>query len=174
MTNGHIEGLLQFTDERQDGQLRDPLHPLRPAKGNLVVQRCTECSLLRGSIGAWRLAALPEFAKGSEFVRRHIAPLYGLLLAPFIGFGVAFVLAPLIARGFGVQLEVQAGTAAISVSGYADDGNPQWLFGAAPAKRKAKGKAAQASKAAPAETPTPPCTTCGWRRTRPPPGRASR
>jgi len=34
--------------------------------------------------------------------------------------------------GFGVQLEVQAGTAAISVSGYADDGNPQWLFGAAP------------------------------------------
>ena len=39
MTNGHIEGLLQFTDERQDGQLRDPLHPLRPAKGNLVVPR---------------------------------------------------------------------------------------------------------------------------------------
>src|SRR5687768_14298026 len=39
MTNGHIEGLLQFTDERQDGQLRDPAHPLRPAKGNLVVPR---------------------------------------------------------------------------------------------------------------------------------------
>ena len=39
MTNGQIEGLLQFTDERQDGQLRDPLHPLRPAKGNLVVPR---------------------------------------------------------------------------------------------------------------------------------------
>ena len=39
MTNGHIEGLLQFTDERQDGQLRDPAHPLRPSKGNLVVPR---------------------------------------------------------------------------------------------------------------------------------------
>src|SRR3954466_13066064 len=39
MTNGHAEGLQQFTDERQDGQLRDPLHPLRPAKGNLVVPR---------------------------------------------------------------------------------------------------------------------------------------
>jgi len=41
MTNGHAEGLLQFTDERQDGQLRDPAHPLRPAKGNLVVPRQT-------------------------------------------------------------------------------------------------------------------------------------
>ncbi len=39
MTNGHVEGLLQFTDERQDGQLRDPVHPLRPAKGNFVVPR---------------------------------------------------------------------------------------------------------------------------------------
>src|SRR5687767_14706117 len=39
MTNGHIEGLLQFADERQDGQLRDPAHPLRPAKGNLLVPR---------------------------------------------------------------------------------------------------------------------------------------
>ena len=41
MTNGHAEGLLQFTDERQDGQLRDPAHPLRPSKGNLVVPRQT-------------------------------------------------------------------------------------------------------------------------------------
>jgi transcription termination factor Rho len=39
MTNGHVEGLLQVTDERQDGQLRDPAHPLRPARGNLVVPR---------------------------------------------------------------------------------------------------------------------------------------
>lgn len=39
MTNGHVEGLLQFADERQDGQLRDPAHPLRPVKGNLMVPR---------------------------------------------------------------------------------------------------------------------------------------
>jgi transcription termination factor Rho len=35
----HIEGILQFTDERHDGQLRDPLHPLRPVRGNLLVSR---------------------------------------------------------------------------------------------------------------------------------------
>ncbi len=39
MNNGHVEGILQFTDERQDGQLRDPAHPLRPAHGNLLVAR---------------------------------------------------------------------------------------------------------------------------------------
>jgi transcription termination factor Rho len=39
MTNGHVEGILQFADERKDGELRDPLHPLRPAKGNLLVPR---------------------------------------------------------------------------------------------------------------------------------------
>ncbi len=39
MTNGHVEGLLQIVDERQDGHLRDPVHPLRPAKGNLIVPR---------------------------------------------------------------------------------------------------------------------------------------
>ncbi len=39
MTNGHIEGLLHLPDERQDGQLRDPAFPLRPAKGNYVVPR---------------------------------------------------------------------------------------------------------------------------------------
>ncbi|QOV90766.1 transcription termination factor Rho [Humisphaera borealis] len=38
-TNGHVEGLLYQADERQDGQLRDPVHMLRPAKGNLVVPR---------------------------------------------------------------------------------------------------------------------------------------
>ena len=38
-TNGHVEGLLHQENERQDGQLRDPAHPLRPAKGNLVVPR---------------------------------------------------------------------------------------------------------------------------------------
>jgi transcription termination factor Rho len=37
--NGHVEGLLQVPDERQDGQLRDPAFPLRLAKGNLVVPR---------------------------------------------------------------------------------------------------------------------------------------
>jgi len=38
-TNGHVEGLLVQADERQDGQLRDPAHPLRPAKGNLIVPK---------------------------------------------------------------------------------------------------------------------------------------
>jgi transcription termination factor Rho len=39
MHNGHIEGILQVTDERQDGQLRDVQHPLRPVRGNLIVPR---------------------------------------------------------------------------------------------------------------------------------------
>src|SRR5690348_8781482 len=39
MTHPHVEGLLQLGDERQDGQLRDPAHPLRPARGNLLVPR---------------------------------------------------------------------------------------------------------------------------------------
>src|SRR6476620_9484116 len=39
MTNGHVEGILQIENERQDGQLRDPLHPLRPAKGNVLVPK---------------------------------------------------------------------------------------------------------------------------------------
>jgi transcription termination factor Rho len=39
MQNGHVEGILQVTDERQDGQLRDLLHPLRPVRGNLVVPK---------------------------------------------------------------------------------------------------------------------------------------
>ena len=39
MTNGHVEGILRIENERQDGQLRDPQHPLRPAKGNALVPR---------------------------------------------------------------------------------------------------------------------------------------
>src|SRR5665213_1021115 len=39
MTNGTVEGLLQVADERHDGELRDPAHPLRLAKGNLLVPR---------------------------------------------------------------------------------------------------------------------------------------
>ncbi|MDB5289796.1 MAG: Transcription termination factor Rho [Phycisphaerales bacterium] len=39
MINGICEGILQVVDERQDGQLRDPAHPLRPAKGNFLVPR---------------------------------------------------------------------------------------------------------------------------------------
>ena len=39
MNNGHIEGLLQFTDERQDGQLREREHPLRPVRGNIIVPK---------------------------------------------------------------------------------------------------------------------------------------
>jgi len=37
--DGQLEGILQFTDERRDGQLRDPLHPLRPLRGGVVVSR---------------------------------------------------------------------------------------------------------------------------------------
>jgi len=39
MNNGHVEGLLQVADDRHDGQLRDPAHPLRPVRGNLMVPR---------------------------------------------------------------------------------------------------------------------------------------
>lgn len=39
MTQGQSEGLLYVPDERKDGELRDPAHPLRPAKGNLIVPR---------------------------------------------------------------------------------------------------------------------------------------
>jgi len=34
-----MEGILQFTDERQDGQLRDPAYPLRPVNGGIFVPR---------------------------------------------------------------------------------------------------------------------------------------
>jgi len=36
---GQLEGILQFADERQDGQLRDPQHLLRPVRGNITVPR---------------------------------------------------------------------------------------------------------------------------------------
>lgn len=38
---GHeeAEGILQVAEERQDGQLRDPSHPLRPLRGGIVVPR---------------------------------------------------------------------------------------------------------------------------------------
>ena len=39
MNNGHVEGILQIENERQDGQLRDPQHPLRPARGNVLVPK---------------------------------------------------------------------------------------------------------------------------------------
>jgi len=39
MGNGIIEGILQFTDERKDGVLRDPLQPLRPLNGGVSVPR---------------------------------------------------------------------------------------------------------------------------------------
>jgi len=34
-----MEGILHITDERQDGQLRDPVHPLRPVNGGIIVPR---------------------------------------------------------------------------------------------------------------------------------------
>ena len=39
MSSASVEGILQLVDERQDGQLRDPNHPLRPARGNFLVPR---------------------------------------------------------------------------------------------------------------------------------------
>ena len=39
MNSSSVEGILQVVDERQDGQLRDPAFPLRPAKGNFLVAR---------------------------------------------------------------------------------------------------------------------------------------
>lgn len=39
MSTDQLEGILQFTDERRDGQLRDPMHPLRPLRGGVVVPR---------------------------------------------------------------------------------------------------------------------------------------
>jgi len=38
-TNGHVEGVLSVTDDRHDGELRDPTHPLRPVRGNVIVPR---------------------------------------------------------------------------------------------------------------------------------------
>jgi transcription termination factor Rho len=39
MNQGPLEGILYIADERQDGQLRDPAHPLRPVRGGIVVPR---------------------------------------------------------------------------------------------------------------------------------------
>ena len=36
---GQLEGILHIPDERQDGQLRDPLSPLRPVRGGIIVPR---------------------------------------------------------------------------------------------------------------------------------------
>src|SRR5687767_3790126 len=41
MQTGPVEGILQITDERKDGELRDPLHPLRPVRGNILVSKQT-------------------------------------------------------------------------------------------------------------------------------------
>jgi transcription termination factor Rho len=40
LLDGVAEGLLSIPDnERQDGSLRDPAHPLRPARGNIIIPR---------------------------------------------------------------------------------------------------------------------------------------
>lgn len=39
MNNATLEGILHIADERRDGQLRDPLHLLRPVHGNILVPR---------------------------------------------------------------------------------------------------------------------------------------
>src|SRR5882762_4379426 len=37
--HNEVEGILQVGDERSDGQLRDPLHPLRPLRGGVIVTK---------------------------------------------------------------------------------------------------------------------------------------
>jgi len=37
--NPQLEGILHITDERQDGELRDPVSPLRPLNGGIMVPR---------------------------------------------------------------------------------------------------------------------------------------
>ena len=37
--NGHIEGILQVVNERQDGQLRETAQPLRQVRGNVIVPK---------------------------------------------------------------------------------------------------------------------------------------
>jgi transcription termination factor Rho len=39
MNDNQLEGILQIEDERRDGQLRDPSHPLRPLRGGVIVSR---------------------------------------------------------------------------------------------------------------------------------------
>ncbi len=39
MNQALLEGILHIANERQDGQLRDPAHPLRPLRGGIVVPR---------------------------------------------------------------------------------------------------------------------------------------
>jgi transcription termination factor Rho len=39
MNQGQLEGILHIPDERQDGQLRDPMFPLRPLRGGNIVPR---------------------------------------------------------------------------------------------------------------------------------------
>ena len=39
MNQGQLEGILHIADERQDGQLRDPMFPLRPLRGGNIVPR---------------------------------------------------------------------------------------------------------------------------------------
>jgi transcription termination factor Rho len=38
-STGTLEGILHFKDDRADGQLRDPAHPLRPLSGGIFVSR---------------------------------------------------------------------------------------------------------------------------------------
>jgi transcription termination factor Rho len=39
MSETRLEGILQHVDERHDGQLRDPAHPLRPLRGGIIVPK---------------------------------------------------------------------------------------------------------------------------------------
>ncbi len=39
LPGGEVEGILAMTDDRQDGNLRDPASPLRSARGNIIIPR---------------------------------------------------------------------------------------------------------------------------------------
>jgi transcription termination factor Rho len=83
MTDGLIEGILQFTDERQDGHLRDPAAMLRPVKGNVLVPRALIRDLklrpgllLRGQVKGKHMTRIAqvEGADPDDWIER--VPLY--------------------------------------------------------------------------------------------------
>ena len=59
MSTATVEGILQFTDERRDGQLRDPREPLRQINGSILVP----WQIIAGMTGA-RLEFIPVTEDG--------------------------------------------------------------------------------------------------------------
>ena len=73
MNDGQVEGILQIIDERQDGQLRDPAHPLRPVRGNLLVPRqlIRELRLRPGLLLRWVAALTETLGRIDAIENRH-------------------------------------------------------------------------------------------------------